>query len=252
MIRLKVNIILILFFLSSISIGKAQKDEFGEEEIISFFNSFTESIKNPDFINFESYISENSINYFKNRFPIGYNGYLYSLNELNSIFVKTELEFELKKIEQNTSYIIISGEWISSNEKVKEKFKKENTKLNIDYHLIIENDSIKIIHPFELYKNLWNCLESKYYIFYFDKDVDIEKHLKQIDEMDNHIKYLCDLFDYKINNKILFYKCNNLIETKILNQFKSYDGLVCTENNAIISTSFKQFHEPVHLISEKE
>jgi hypothetical protein len=231
------------------TLGKIKNDNSVKEQITILFNNFNESIKQPDFSDFRKYITENSVNYYKERFPIGYGGYYYPLKKLTQITKDLDINFSIDKIEHNESHYSVSGEWISNNENIRQNLKSEKTRLSIDYLIVREDSALKIIHPIELYSKLWNSYESKYFNFYFH-DTQIKSYLKQINEMDNHFKYLSDLFHFKTKRKIMFFKCNNVDETKLLNQFKPQNGWCNNINNVIISTSFEQLHEPVHIIAE--
>jgi len=154
--------------------------------------------------------------------------------------------FEITDMNSDEDYRIVELDWVL---KEVPETGSPGARYPMRYYLITEDDELVLINPVDLLTRDWQVYEGEHLTFHYPLSIASRDHLFEIKKMEQEAKAIAELLGVELPEKVDFYRPESpVVCGELLLQWPSY-GYAFPPGNLIVSLSFINPHELVHLLT---
>lgn len=149
-------------------------------------------------------------------------------------------------VRRNADYYIVEFDWLLKDTATDTSLAR---RIPMRHYVVYENDKFVFINPLQVLTRVWQSHRGEIFRFHYPPTLADGGHLMAMDEMEFRSREVLSYFGADVDGELDIYvtpdgaKCGELL------LHPPAGGYACTPRNVIVSTTFANPHELVHILS---
>ena len=170
----------------------------------------------------------------------------------------SRMAYRIRDIRREAGYYVIEFDWVPE---ATTSEPSQSASHEMRYYVIREDGKWLLGNPIDVVTRGWNKHEGEHLVVYCPAEIDIAKHLAEIDFVDTQCGKMLDALDLRLEEKIEYYKvdsphrCGELVCFPPANGYAAIQLTNDTDIppwfDLVVSTSFDNAHEVMHVLASK-
>jgi hypothetical protein len=170
----------------------------------------------------------------------------------------SRMTYSIRQVRSEDGYHVIEFDWVPE---ANAREPSQSASHGMRYYVIPEDGDWLLTNPIDVLTRGWNQHEGEHLVVYCPAEIDIAKHLAEIDFVDTQCGKMLDALDLSLERKIEYYKvasphqCGELVCFPPANGYAAIqltnDATIPQWFDLVVSTSFDNAHEVMHVLASK-
>jgi hypothetical protein len=154
---------------------------------------------------------------------------------------------EIDRIEHIDDYHVVHVNWVQKDSH--EETSTATRRYPMRFYILEQDGELALINPVDLLTRDWLTHESDHFVFHYPRAIEVGASRDARRRLNAQAKAFCAAVDVAIPDKMDYYLCRTQEECGALYTQRPSNGYAALRKRAIVSVTFDNTHEAIHLIS---
>jgi hypothetical protein len=170
----------------------------------------------------------------------------------------SRMTYRIRQVRSEDDYHVIEFDWVTE---VSTSEPLRSASHEMRYYVIREEGNWLLGNPIDVVTRGWNEYQGEHLVVCYPAEIDIGKHLAEINLVDTQCGKMLDALDLRLEGKIEYYKADSPHQCGELVCFPPANGYAAIQLtndpdiarwfDLVVSTSFDNSHEVMHVLASK-